>query len=96
MPHEFSGGMRQRIVIAIALATKPRILIADEPTTSLDVTIQKQILNLILKLKDELSFSVIFVTHDLSIVASISDRVAVMYAGKIVEIGTTEDIFFYG
>ena len=94
MPHEFSGGMRQRIVIAIALATKPQILIADEPTTSLDVTIQKQILNLILKLKDELLFSVIFVTHDLSIVASISDRVAVMYAGKIVEIGTTEDIFF--
>lgn len=94
MAHEFSGGMRQRIVIAIALATEPEILIADEPTTALDVTIQKQILNLILSLKEKIGFSVVFVTHDLSIVASIADRVAVMYAGKIVEIGTADDIFF--
>ncbi|MGL4990480.1 MAG: ABC transporter ATP-binding protein [Sarcina sp.] len=94
MPHEFSGGMRQRIVIAIALCLEPKILIADEPTTALDVTIQKQILNLILELKEKIGFSVIFVTHDLSIVASIADRIAVMYAGKIVEIGTTEEIFF--
>lgn len=94
MPHEFSGGMRQRIVIAIALATQPKILIADEPTTALDVTIQKQILNLILNLKEKVGFSVIFVTHDLSIVASIADRVAVMYAGRIVEIGKVDEIFF--
>ncbi|MGL4762569.1 MAG: ABC transporter ATP-binding protein [Sarcina sp.] len=93
MPYEFSGGMRQRIVIAIALCTQPNILIADEPTTALDVTIQKQILNLILDLRDSMGLSVIFVTHDLSIVANIADRVAVMYAGKIVEIGNSEEIF---
>ncbi|MGL4453043.1 MAG: ABC transporter ATP-binding protein [Sarcina sp.] len=93
MPHEFSGGMRQRIVIAIALCTQPDILIADEPTTALDVTIQKQILNLILDLKDKMGISIIFITHDLSIVANIADKVAVMYAGKIIEFGTTEEIF---
>ncbi|MGL5821444.1 MAG: ABC transporter ATP-binding protein [Sarcina sp.] len=93
MPHEFSGGMRQRIVIAIALCTEPEILIADEPTTALDVTIQKQILRLILKLREEIGLSVIFITHDLSIVYNIADRVAVMYAGKIIEIGNKEEIF---
>ena len=92
-PYEFSGGMRQRIVIAIALCTNPNILIADEPTTALDVTIQKQILNLILDLRDRIKLSIIFVTHDLSIVANIADRVAVMYAGKVVEIGTSREIF---
>lgn len=93
MPHEFSGGMRQRIVIAIALCTEPKILIADEPTTALDVTIQKQILRLILKLREEIGLSVIFITHDLSIVYNIADRVAVMYAGKIIEVGKKDEIF---
>ena len=93
-PFEFSGGMRQRIVIAIALAANPDVLICDEPTTALDVTIQAQILELINKLKKERELSVIFITHDLGVVANMADRVAVMYAGKIVECGTSEDIFY--
>ena len=93
-PFEFSGGMRQRIVIAIALAANPDILICDEPTTALDVTIQAQILELINKLKKERNLSVIFITHDLGVVANMADRIAVMYAGKIVEYGTANDIFY--
>ena len=93
-PFEFSGGMRQRIVIAIALAANPDILICDEPTTALDVTIQSQILELINKLKAERHLSVIFITHDLGVVANMADRIAVMYAGKIVEYGTAEDVFY--
>lgn len=93
-PFEFSGGMRQRIVIAIALSANPDILICDEPTTALDVTIQSQILELINKVKSERDLSVIFITHDLGVVANMADRVAVMYAGKIVEIGTAEDVFY--
>ena len=93
-PFEFSGGMRQRIVIAIALAADPDILICDEPTTALDVTIQAQILELINKLKAERQLSVIFITHDLGVVANMADRIAVMYAGKIVEYGTAEDVFY--
>ena len=93
-PFEFSGGMRQRIVIAIALAADPEILICDEPTTALDVTIQAQILELINRLKDERNLSVIFITHDLGVVANMADEIAVMYAGKIVEYGTAEDIFY--
>ena len=93
-PFEFSGGMRQRIVIAIALAADPDILICDEPTTALDVTIQAQILELINRLKKERDLSVIFITHDLGVVANMADRIAVMYAGKIVEYGTAEDIFY--
>ncbi len=94
-PFEFSGGMRQRIVIAIALAANPDILICDEPTTALDVTIQAQILELINKLKAERRLSVIFITHDLGVVANMADNVAVMYAGKIVEYGTAEDVFYH-
>lgn len=94
-PFEFSGGMRQRIVIAIALAANPDILICDEPTTALDVTIQSQILELINRLKKERQLSVIFITHDLGVVANMADRVAVMYAGKIVEYGTAEDVFYH-
>ena len=93
-PFEFSGGMRQRIVIAIALAANPDILICDEPTTALDVTIQAQILELINKLKKERNLSVIFITHDLGVVANMADRIAVMYAGKIVETGTADDVFY--
>lgn len=93
-PFEFSGGMRQRIVIAIALTAAPEILICDEPTTALDVTIQAQILELINKIKKERDLSCIFITHDLGVVANMADRVAVMYAGKIVEYGTAEEIFF--
>ena len=93
-PFEFSGGMRQRIVIAIALTASPEILICDEPTTALDVTIQAQILELINRIKKERRLSCIFITHDLGVVANMADRVAVMYAGKIVEYGTTEEIFF--
>ena len=93
-PFEFSGGMRQRIVIAIALASNPDILICDEPTTALDVTIQSQILELINKLKKERNLSVIFITHDLGVVANMADRIAVMYAGKIVEYGESEEIFY--
>lgn len=93
-PFEFSGGMRQRIVIAIALAANPDILICDEPTTALDVTIQSQILELINRIKAERHLSVIFITHDLGVVANMADRIAVMYAGKIVEYGTADDIFY--
>jgi oligopeptide/dipeptide ABC transporter ATP-binding protein len=93
-PFEFSGGMRQRIVIAIALSANPDILICDEPTTALDVTIQAQILELINRLKKERDLSIIFITHDLGVVANMADRIAVMYAGKIVEYGTAEEIFY--
>ena len=93
-PFEFSGGMRQRIVIAIALAANPDILICDEPTTALDVTIQAQILELIQNLKKQRNLSVIFITHDLGVVANMADRIAVMYAGKVVEYGTSEEVFY--
>ena len=93
-PFEFSGGMRQRIVIAIALSANPDILICDEPTTALDVTIQAQILELINRLKHEHNLSIIFITHDLGVVANMADRIAVMYAGKIVEYGTAEEVFY--
>jgi oligopeptide transport system ATP-binding protein len=92
-PHEFSGGMRQRVVIAIAMACKPKILICDEPTTALDVTIQAQILELIAELQAALGTAVVLVTHDLGVVAGTADRVAVMYAGRIVEEGTTAEVF---
>lgn len=92
-PHEFSGGMRQRIVIAIAISCRPKILICDEPTTALDVTIQSQILKLLRDLKTKYNLSIIYISHDLSVVSNIADRVAVMYAGDIVEIGKTEEIF---
>lgn len=93
-PHEFSGGMRQRVVIAIAVACGPEILICDEPTTALDVTIQAQILGLIKDLKKRYSMTTIYITHDLGVVANVADRIAVMYAGDIVEIGTAEEVFF--
>lgn len=93
-PHQFSGGQRQRIVIAIALICYPQILIADEPTTALDVTIQAQILELFKDIQVKMNSSMIFITHDLGVVAHVADRVAVMYAGKIVEIGTAEEIFY--
>lgn len=93
-PFHFSGGMRQRIVIAIALSANPDILICDEPTTALDVTIQAQILELINRLKRERNLSIIFITHDLGVVANMADRIAVMYAGKIVEYGTAEEVFY--
>jgi oligopeptide transport system ATP-binding protein len=93
-PHQFSGGQRQRIVIAIALACNPHILIADEPTTALDVTIQAQILELMKSLQKKINTSIIFITHDLGVVANVADRVAVMYGGKIVEIGNVDEIFY--
>ena len=93
-PFQFSGGMRQRIIIAIALACDPKLIIADEPTTALDVTIQAQVLELISNLKDEIDSSIIMITHDLGVVACICDRIAIMYGGKIVEQGTTDEIFY--
>ena len=94
-PHELSGGMRQRVMIAIALACEPKLLIADEPTTALDVTIQAQILELMNDLRHKLGMSIIMITHDLGIVASMCDRIAVMYAGRIVETGTCDEIFYH-
>ncbi|WP_080145600.1 ABC transporter ATP-binding protein [Marinilactibacillus piezotolerans] len=93
-PHQFSGGQRQRVVIAIALACDPDILIADEPTTALDVTIQAQILELMKELQHKVNTSIIFITHDLGVVANVADRVAVMYAGKFVEVGTVDEVFY--
>jgi len=93
-PHEFSGGMRQRVLIAMALACDPKLLIADEPTTALDVTIQAQILELLKSLKDKNNMSIILITHDLGVVASLCNRIAVMYGGLIMEEGTTEEIFY--
>ncbi|PAQ14384.1 peptide ABC transporter ATP-binding protein [Bacillaceae bacterium SAOS 7] len=93
-PHQFSGGQRQRVVIAIALACNPKILIADEPTTALDVTIQAQILELMKDLQKKIDTSIIFITHDLGVVANVADRVAVMYGGQIVETGTVDEIFY--
>ncbi len=92
-PHEFSGGMRQRVMIAMALACSPRLIIADEPTTALDVTIQAQILDLLRNLKDKINSSIMFITHDLGVIAEMADYVVVMYAGRIVEQGTAEEIF---
>ena len=93
-PHELSGGMRQRVMIAIALACEPKLLIADEPTTALDVTIQAQILELMQELRKKLGMSIIMITHDLGVVASMCEKIAVMYAGHIVEYGTTDEIFY--
>ncbi|GAQ24390.1 MULTISPECIES: ABC transporter ATP-binding protein [Tepidanaerobacter] len=93
-PHEFSGGMRQRVVIAIAIACNPQILICDEPTTALDVTIQAQILRLLKNLREKYDLTIIYITHDLGVVANVADRVAVMYAGDVIEIGTCEEIFY--
>ena len=93
-PHEFSGGMRQRVVIAIAVACRPKILICDEPTTALDVTIQAQILQLVKAMQKKYNLTTIYITHDLGVVANVADRIAVMYAGDIVELGTSEEVFF--
>ena len=93
-PHQFSGGMRQRVVIAIALSCEPQILIADEPRTALDVTIQAQILELLRELQEQLGMSIMLITHDLGVVANTAHRVAVMYAGKVVETGTLREVFY--
>mgnify|MGYP001056530934 CR=1 FL=1 len=93
-PHQFSGGMRQRVVIAMAMACNPRVLICDEPTTALDVTIQAQILDLLKNLKEKHELTTIYITHDLGVVANVADRIAVMYSGDIVEIGTCEEVFY--
>ncbi|MEM4005449.1 MAG: ABC transporter ATP-binding protein, partial [Desulfurococcaceae archaeon] len=92
-PHELSGGMKQRVMIAMALALKPKVLIADEPTTALDVIVQAQIMNLLKRIKNEFKTSIILITHDLSLIAEIADRVAIMYAGKIIEQGSSDEIF---
>lgn len=94
-PHEFSGGMRQRVMIALAMVCRPKLLIADEPTTALDVTVQAQILDLMQAVQDEFDTSIIIITHDLGVVAEIADRIVVMYAGQIVEEGTAQDIFYH-
>ena len=94
-PHEFSGGMRQRVVIAIAVACRPKILICDEPTTALDVTIQAQILRLIRNLREKYQLTTVYITHDLGVVANVADRIAVMYAGDIIEIGLCEEVFYH-
>ena len=94
-PFQYSGGMRQRVVIAIALACRPEVLICDEPTTALDVTVQAQIIALIKELQEEYKWTTIFITHDLGVVANVADRIAVMYAGQIVEYGTVEDVFYH-
>lgn len=93
-PHQLSGGMRQRVMIAAALVLRPRLLIADEPTTALDVTIQAQILELIKELQKDFNYTIVFITHDLGVVANVADRVAVMYAGQIIELGTVEEVFY--
>jgi len=93
-PHQFSGGMRQRVVIAMALACNPKLLIADEPTTALDVTIQAQILELMKDIQRKTDSAIIFITHDLGVVANVADKVAVMYAGRVVEFGTVDDVFY--
>jgi oligopeptide transport system ATP-binding protein len=92
-PHQFSGGMRQRVMIAMSLICSPQLLIADEPTTALDVTIQAQIIDLVKRLRSELNMAVIWITHDLGVIANLADRVAVMYAGYIVEMASTEEIY---
>jgi peptide/nickel transport system ATP-binding protein len=93
-PHEFSGGMRQRAMIAMAIANDPEVIIADEPTTALDVTVQAQILELLVKIKEETQAAIVLITHDLGVVAGMVDRMLVMYAGTVVESGTTDDVFF--
>jgi oligopeptide/dipeptide ABC transporter ATP-binding protein len=93
-PHEFSGGMRQRAMIAMAIACKPDLLIADEPTTALDVTVQAQVLEVLIGIKDEIDSGIILITHDLGVVAGLADRVMVMYGGRQVELGTTDEIFY--
>ena len=94
-PHQFSGGMKQRVVIAMSLACHPELLIADEPTTALDVTIQAQVLDMMIRLRNELNTSMLMITHDLGIIARVCDDVAIVYAGEIVEYGTKEDIFIH-
>jgi len=94
-PHELSGGMRQRVMIAMALACSPELIIADEPTTALDVTIQAQILDLLMELKDKINSSIMLITHDLGVIAGMADYVVVMYAGRIVEKGTTSEVFHH-
>jgi oligopeptide transport system ATP-binding protein len=94
-PHEFSGGMRQRAMIAMAIACKPDLLIADEPTTALDVTVQAQVLEVLMSIKDEIDSAIVLITHDLGVVAGLADRVMVMYAGRQVEIGTADEVFYH-
>jgi len=91
-PHELSGGLRQRVMIAAALSTEPALLLCDEPTTALDVTVQDQILGLLAQLRRDLDMAMVFVTHDLAVIAEVCDRIAVMYAGRIVELGSTQDV----